>query len=137
MRIVWGQILLFVGTMRLAMSLAATPIAVNAAEEVKGGVAAKAGAMAPMTTNVSQYLLNNAADDKANFLQPAAVPATAASRFTARTSIWRRSITCCVGPAFILHESHCGARLIYYKKRIGRPPGKTKPQTKPVQVPVS
>ncbi len=52
-----------------AASLAALSMAAYATEEIKGGAAAKAGAMAPAPTNVTQDLLNKAASDGANFLQ--------------------------------------------------------------------
>ncbi len=65
MRTGWEKGLALVG----ALSLATASIAANAAEEVKGGAGAAAGAMAPMAKNVSQDLLNRAAGDGANFLQ--------------------------------------------------------------------
>jgi alcohol dehydrogenase (cytochrome c) len=52
-----------------ALSLATVSIAANAADEVKGGAGAMAGAMTPPATNISQDLLNRAAGDGSNFLQ--------------------------------------------------------------------
>ncbi|HYA72149.1 MAG TPA: PQQ-binding-like beta-propeller repeat protein [Roseiarcus sp.] len=65
MRMGWGRLLALAG----AMSLATASIAANAAEEIKGGMGAKAGAAAPAATNVTQDLLNRAAGDGSNFLQ--------------------------------------------------------------------
>ena len=65
MRMGWGRLL----ALASAMSLATASIAANAAEEIKGGVGAKAGAAAPAATNVTQDLLNRAAGDGSNFLQ--------------------------------------------------------------------
>ena len=65
MRMGWEKGLALAG----ALSLATASIAANAAEEIKGGAGAMAGAMAPAATNVSQDLLNHAAGDGSNFLQ--------------------------------------------------------------------
>ena len=65
MRMGWGRLLALAG----AMSLATASIAANAAEEIKGGMGAKAGAAEPAATNVTQDLLNRAAGDGSNFLQ--------------------------------------------------------------------
>jgi len=65
MRMGWGRLFALAG----AMSLATASIAANAAEEIKGGVGAKAGAAAPAATSVTQDLLDRAAGDGSNFLQ--------------------------------------------------------------------
>jgi len=65
MRMGWGRLFALAG----AMSLATASISANAAEEIKGGVGAKAGAAAPAATNVTQDLLDRAAGDGSNFLQ--------------------------------------------------------------------
>ena len=62
MRMVRPTILALAGAMTLA-------IAANAAEEVKGAAITKAGTATPAATNVTQDLLNKAANDSANFLQ--------------------------------------------------------------------
>jgi alcohol dehydrogenase (cytochrome c) len=64
MAVVLGKALALAGAVSLA-----TAIAVNAAEEIKGGPGAKAAAMAPAVTNVTQDKLNQAANDRSNFLQ--------------------------------------------------------------------
>lgn len=63
MGMVWGKAFALAGVMSLAA------FAASATEEIKGGIAAKGGAMAPAATNVTQDLLNKAAGDGANFLQ--------------------------------------------------------------------
>ena len=59
----WGKLLALAGAASLLAGVSA-----QATDEISGGAAAKAGAMAPAPTKVTQELLDKAGGDSANFL---------------------------------------------------------------------